>query len=152
MYNIDEIMNMLDWNNSIEIQQKGIELAKLIKSINIFILPMHPGCNKNVWENCAQILVDKSDEVLNPYLTNLLEWIEDLNWPGALIIMERLKNFSETEMLTFAVEESTKIASATDNHIWLKNLSALLNNEKLKANLPIDILEILEKHSHDYDG
>lgn len=151
MNNIDEIMNMLDWNNSIETQQEGIEFAQDVKNINIFILPMHPNCNKNVWENCAKILVNKTDEVLNPYLKELLEWIEDINWPGALIVMDRLKRFSETEMLSFAVEESVKMANAINNHIWLRNLSELLDNEKLKNNISIDILEILKSYYHDSD-
>ena len=144
MYNIDEIMNMLDWNNSLETQQKGLELAKNIKSINAFILPVHPECNKNVWENCAKILTDKTDKILNPYWLDLLKWIEDLNWPGALIIMERLKKVSEIEMLAFSIKESIKIATATDNYIWLKNMSELLDNEKLKNKLPIEILEVLK--------
>ena len=146
MCNIDEIMDMLDWNNSAETQQKGIELAKDIKSINAFVLPMNP--SKSVWENCAKILVDKPDKVLNPYLFRLLEWIEDINWPGALIILERLKNFTETEMLSFSVKEIVRIASATNNHIWLGSLSELLDNDKLKEKLPKDILDVLQNHYH----
>ncbi|MCL2860497.1 MAG: DUF5071 domain-containing protein [Oscillospiraceae bacterium] len=109
---------------------------------------MHLGRSKRVWENCAKILVDKTDTVLSPYLTQLLEWLQDLTWPGTLTIIERLKKFSETEMLSFSVKESVKIANATDNHMWLKNLSKLLDNEKLKANLPIDVLELLKGYYH----
>lgn len=93
MFDIDEIMDMIDWNKDIKTQKKGIELAKNIETINAFILPLHPGYNKNVWENCAKVLVDKTDKILNPYLIRILEWIEDLNRPGALIIVDRLKNF-----------------------------------------------------------
>lgn len=128
VYNIDEIMDMLDCNNSVEIQEKGIELAKNVKCINVFILPKHLGCNKNVWENCAKVLVDKTDKILNPYLIRILEWIEDLNRPGALIIVDRLKKFYDTKMFSFAIKECIKIASGTDNQIWLKNLSELLDN------------------------
>ena len=148
MCNIDEIMNMLDWNNNAETQQKGIELAKDIKSINVFILPMHPGCSKNVWDNCAIILADKSDEVLNPYLIRLLEWIKDINWPGALIILDRLKRFSETSMLYFAVKVCVKKAVATNDRIWLGSMSELLDNDKLKNELPKDVLEVLQSLYH----
>lgn len=148
MNNIDQIMNMLDWNNSLEIQQEGVELGKSVKCINAFILPMNPEWNKNVWENCAKILNDKNDKILNPYLIKLLEWVEDFNWPGALIIIERLKKFSEMEMLSFAVKECVNIASATNNIIWLENLSELLDNDKLKEKIPVNILKILEKNYH----
>jgi len=144
MCNIDEIMDMLDWNNSAEIQQRGIEIAKYIRSINAFVLPMNP--SKSVWENCAKILVDKPDEILNPYLFRLLEWIEDLNWPGALIVLDRLKKFTETEMLSFSVENIVRIASATNNSIWLGNLSELLDNENLIPVLSDDTLSKLKKH------
>ena len=144
MCSIDEIMKMLDWNNSIETQQKGIELAKDIQSINAFVLPMNP--SKSVWENCAKILSAKPDEVLQPYLSRLLEWIEDINWPGALIILQRLKDFSEVKMLVFSVKESVRIAYATNNLIWLNSIAELLDNQMLFNALPKDCLVILEKH------
>ena len=133
MYNIDEVMDMLDCNNDVEIQEKAIELAKNVKCINVFILPKHSKCNKNVWENCAKVLADKTDKILNPYLIKILEWIEDLNRPGAIIIVDRLKKFRDMKMLSFAIKECVKRASATDNHIWLENLSELMDdNAKLK--------------------
>ena len=133
MYNIDEIMDMLDCNNSVETQEKGIELAKNVKCINVFILPEHLECSKNVWENCAKILADRTDKELLPYLTNILLWIEDMNWPGAIIIDDRLKKFHDMKMLSFAIKECVKRASETDNHIWLENLSELMDdNAKLK--------------------
>ena len=151
MYNIDEIMDMLHGSNNVEIQQKGIELAKSIKSFNVFILPMHPGYNKNVWGNCAKILVDKPDKDLEPYLYQLLEWLQDINWPGSLIILDRLKAFSEVKMLSFAVKNCVKRAIACDDKIWLNYLSELLDNEKLKAVISGDTLEVLQKHYHDWD-
>ncbi|MFR0922319.1 MAG: DUF5071 domain-containing protein [Clostridia bacterium] len=132
MYNIDKIMDMLDCNNSMETQEKGIELAKNVKCINVFILPKHSKCNKNVWENCAKILANRTDKELQPYLIDILLWLEDMNWPGAIIIVDRLKKLHDTKMLSFAIKECEKRASATDNRIWLKNLSDLMDNVKLK--------------------
>ena len=146
MYDIDKIMEMLDWNNSSEIQNRGVELAKNVKSINVFLQPLHPGCNKNVWENCAKILASKDDKTLLPYTDQMLEWLQDLNWPGALIILRRLKNFSASDEFVFAVEECVKMAVACDEQIWLDYLSELLDNEPLKAKLPDEILTILKKH------
>jgi len=149
MCNIDEIMEMLDWNNSEEIQQKGIELAKNIKSISAFVQPNDPG--KSVWENCAKILADRPDNKLQPYLSQLLEWLKDMNWPGAEVILERLKVYDETEMFVFNVECCVKEAIAVgefDEMKLIDNISELLANEKLKAALSTNILEMLQKHYH----
>ena len=39
MVYIDYIMDLLDWNSSIEEQARGIELAKEVKCINVFYNP-----------------------------------------------------------------------------------------------------------------
>lgn len=149
MFDIDQIMDMIDWNKDIKTQKKGIELAKNIKSINAFILPVHPGCNKNVWENCAKILSDRTDKELVPYLTDILLWIEDMNWPGAMIILERMKKFSEVRHLSLAIQETICILDATNREnreVWLMCLSELLDNKELKNELPINTLNELKRY------
>ena len=87
-------MSMIDWNQPSEIQAKGRAIAEKIDTITPFLQPTSSNYNKNVWENCALIIERKSDEELMPYLPQLFEWIQDLNWPGAVIILNRLKVFS----------------------------------------------------------
>ena len=122
MYNIDEIMDMLDWNNSLEVQEKGLRLARGVKSINVFLQPLDKNHNKNVWDNCAKILSDKTDQELTPYLIPLLGWLQDLNWPGALCILERINNYADKLSFDVAFRECMKIAKATDDEVWLNNL------------------------------
>lgn len=143
--NIDEIIELLDWNNDVEIQQKGIELAKNIKDITVFIKPKHHNYSKMVWENCAIILRDKTDEELTPYLENLLEWIKDINWPGALIIMERLKQFLDTQKIADAINSCFNKAIKDNNNIWIHSLAELLENKKIKDMILKEVLERLEK-------
>ena len=97
-YYMEYIMNLLDWNRNANEQAKGIELAKKVQDIKAFLQPCNKKYNKNVWENCAKILAERTDEELSPYLVELLEWLQDLNWPGAVIIAERLKSFSGEEL------------------------------------------------------
>lgn len=141
--NIDEIMNMLDWNNPVEIQEKGVILGGKVRCINVFLQPGHEGHKKNVWENCAKILYQKSDEELRPYLFRLLEWLEDSNWPGYFIILKRLLNYKDMDSLVFNIEESVKIAKGVENDVWLINLTELLNNTGIKKKLSRDIRQIL---------
>lgn len=142
MFDIDRIMNMLDCNNSVETQERGIKLGKKVKNINVFILPM----NSDTWENCAKILASKTDEELSPYLSNLLVWIQDLNWPGAMIILDRMKKFKEVKNLSFNVKDIVKIAYGEQrecDEIWLMYISELLDNKELREELPEETLNIL---------
>lgn len=125
MYNIDDIMDMLDWNQSKEEQEKGLKLAKNIKSINVFIQPLDPKHNKNVWENCAKVLSERSDEELKPYIIPLLEWLQDMNWPGAFIIFERLKNYKDKKNFDWSYYEVMNRAVKLNDKIWKDNLIEL---------------------------
>ena len=125
MYNIDDIMDMLDWNQSKEEQEKGLKLAKNIKSINVFVQPLDPKHNKNVWENCAKVLSERSDEELKPYIISLLEWLQDMNWPGAFTIFERLKNYKDKKNFDWSYRVVMNKAKKLDDEIWKENLIEL---------------------------
>lgn len=144
-------MQMLRWNNEDGIQQKGIELASQFEDIHLFI---QPGCDKPVWENCAKIVCAKADNVLEPYLSLLCEWIQDLTWPGAMLIMKRLKAFDSRLLLTPFVE-SVKKAKKQDDQEWLNHLSILLENKELMysfKNSTPSLFPLLEKHYSDFCG
>ena len=85
MVDITEIMDMLDWHMSSEIQAEGISLARNIETIIPFIQPLTPKYNKNVWENCAVIISERSDKEIKPHLPKVLEWLQDMNWRGLFV-------------------------------------------------------------------
>ena len=128
MVNIDYIMGLLDWNKSINDQVKGIEMAKDVENINVFLQPCNKYYNKNVWDNCAKILSEKTDEELSPYLVELLEWLQDLNWPGALCIVNRLENYVDDISFNLAFNTSIKYAQALKDEVWESNLRGLKRN------------------------
>jgi len=66
-----------------------------------------------------------------------------MNWPGAEIILSRLKSFNKTSLLVMAVVRSVKIALVLDAQAWLLNMSDLLDNKVLTANLPKYIYRVL---------
>ena len=98
-HSIDEIYQLFMWDSQLsdeenEIKaQKGMEAAKETQNLFPFMQPIvvPPENSKMVWEPCAKVIAMRSDEELLPYMFRLLEWLQDLNWPGALIIYERLK-------------------------------------------------------------
>lgn len=126
MQDITEIMNMLDWHKPPEVQSKGIALAENAETIIPFIQPLTPEHNKNVWENCAVIIAEKSDEKLESYLTELLEWVQDMNWPGAFRIMDRLQKYSDDVALCGAVNACITKARESGDEVWEDNLCLLM--------------------------
>jgi hypothetical protein len=105
-YSIDELYNLFMWDNQLPFEenevkiQKGIDAAKQTKNLFPFMQPVivPPEKSKLVWEPCAKVVAMRSDEELEPFLFMLLEWIQDLNWPGAMIIYDRLsQNFGQNK-------------------------------------------------------
>ena len=129
MTNIDEIYDLFIWNDSYapeeysQREKQGLELAKETKYLFPFLQPCLPsGKSKSVWEPCAKVIADRSDEELLPYLHLLFEWLQDLNWPGAEIILDRL-----AKMPIALTEETLKFSKfrAEKEHdkmwlVWLK--------------------------------
>lgn len=147
MNDINDIYKMLNWENPPEVQLQGIHLAQQISDLSQLI---QPSAEPSVWEHCARILAEKPDDVLVPYLHGLLEWLRDLNWPGAVIILERLKTFSGGKLKKSFIECFTYAVNLNnvEGVLYLSSLSELLDNEELKAELPEEILKNLQKYYH----
>ena len=122
MKNIEYIMDLLDWNNNIEKQKRGISIAKSEKDISVFLQPNLPQYNKNVWDNCAIIVSSRTDDELIPHICELLCWIQDLNWPGACCILDRLNDFKDKKCMVPALISCIEMAHETGDEIWESNL------------------------------
>lgn len=109
---------MLSWHNDERIQAQGIAEAKKIKNLSVLIQPIE---SKSVWENCAKVLASKDDEELQIYLIDLFEWLQDMNWPGADIVYERLMNMPIHHIET-AYSISLSMAERTGDIVWKRVL------------------------------
>lgn len=128
MNEIDYIMSLISWDRDIVDQKKGIEKAKEVENINVFLQPRNRGFDKNVWDNCALILADRTDEELSPYLFELLSWLQDMNWPGAYCILNRLNKIGDKTALNRAYIIAEKLAKVLDDNVWCDNLSMVNRN------------------------
>lgn len=129
MVDIDYIMSCLDWNKDLKEQMVGIDMAKNVESINVFIQPCNKKYNKNVWDNCAKILSDRTNEELSPYLIELMNWLQDLNWPGAYCILDRLKKMKEDPLFQYAYNICLKYSKALGDEEWENNLKKLVKKD-----------------------
>lgn len=149
MTDIAMVYQMLNWKAPSAIQAQGKELARKVKDLSLLI---QPPAEPSVWEQCAAILSEKTDTQLEPYLTELLQWLQDLNWPGAVTIAERLKTFSG-EKLKKPFEDAVIQSKKMDRHegsMWQDYLSELLDNRELVPLLSDDVTVLLKQHYHNW--
>ena len=125
MIDVDYIMSLIDWNQSSEKQKTGIQMAKNIQSINVFLQPCNKNYNKNVWDNCAQILSERTDDELSFYFEELMCWLQDMNWPGAFCILERLRRMVRDPLFQSAYTACLKCADALEDEVWKSNLQII---------------------------
>lgn len=116
---------MLDWHQPKKVQEKGRMLAGKIKDLGLLIQPLFPEYNKNVWDNCASIIAEKDDTELEPFLIELLEWTQDMNWPGAECIFKRIKKYSIKSTLDTAIKYCIETAKEQHDNNWEKTLMHL---------------------------
>lgn len=62
-----------------------------------------PFGKKDCWANCVKVICARSDKEIIEVALEMFEWLQDLNWPGAMDIVSRLKNC----LLTY-LEDCTK--------------------------------------------
>lgn len=115
---IDQIFEMLSWNNDEKMQTQGIIEAKKIKNLSVLIQPIE---SKSIWENCAKVLASKEDEELKIYLIDLFKWLQDMNWPGADVVYERLKSMPIQHIET-AYKICLSLAERTEDMMWKRIL------------------------------
>lgn len=146
MNNIDEIMALIDWRCSETDQKKGIEMARKVQSLRAFFQPAGPGFCKSVWKNCAYIICEREDKELIPHMTEMLMWLQDLNWPGAEQVLHRLLRFSDVNILCMVITNMVPALVAIDEDAWLSSIAILLSNKKIATALDAATVQILEDY------
>ena len=141
---IDELFAMLRSDMDEVTQAEGRRLAKEVKHPSVFLQPVE---DKSVWENCAQILAEKTDNEL--YYFEMFEWLQDMTWPGALTIYARLERVPG-EKIGHAYSYCVKRAIKLEDAEWLYSLSGFLKKDDWMRFLSPEALATLKKHREEY--
>lgn len=126
---ISKLISDLSWNSA---KQSQINAVKILTESNDFdihllIQPLDKSC----WENAALVLKNKGVEKCLNVLDELFCTLQDMNWPGSLIICSFLDEFPKKVFLP-AYIEAIKKAIKTDDDSWLANLSIYLYKGKVE--------------------
>ena len=128
-YTIDEIYDLFIWDSNYSDEEyrnrekKGIDEAIKLKNLFPFIQPIivPTDKSKSVWGSCAKVISLKTDEELEPFLYLLFEWLQDMNWPGAFIIFDRLSKIPYSTLkpsLEFSIEQAKRKKTSCGAWHW----------------------------------
>lgn len=99
-------------------------LGQTNDALKTLILPRE---GKSHWTGAALVLCELDDARFVQLLPDLLVWVQDMNWPGAEIVFDRVKAISaEYVARRLAILEAV-LQQAKDDHDeeWVDNLIAL---------------------------
>lgn len=124
----DVYYTMLDSNLPKSIQISNINKLALDTTYdNVkFIMPVR----KKYWENAARVLQKRGYPYIDDVIPKLFEWMQDMNWPGAIIAEEILKSLPK-KILVNHLEESIKSAVVLKDEIWLNWLYVFIYDRVL---------------------
>lgn len=118
-----EALENLSRHGPAEAQQKAIAWLTSREDYDLHLLIQTDG--KSHWENAAKVLRQKGAAKTMGIIDHLLEWIQDINWPGSQDIMALLETFPKPIFLP-AYEKAVSIAAETNDDPWLDYLSYFL--------------------------
>ncbi|MBR3659380.1 MAG: DUF5071 domain-containing protein [Bacteroidaceae bacterium] len=124
MHIIDRFFSDLSWDADPKRQEEAINEAANIKVLSIFIQPLE---GKEYWDNCAVIISRREDKELEKYIYALLEWLKDMNWPGADTIYQRLCRMNKNQLIKW-IKTAKDAAITTGDLVWLQVLNDLLDD------------------------
>ena len=124
-----KIIDRLNWNNQKEdIMDAKDELSKIPdESIHLLIQPL----SRFHWENSADVIVDIGVDRCITVMGDLLMWLKDMNWPGAIKIYHMLKE-SENTIIDEYILKSAEIAKMEEDDEWLENINMLIEGRNIR--------------------
>lgn len=141
-----EILQNMHWKKEKEVQEEAIGKAVNCKEISFLFQPIN---FPYAWENCSLAISKMNDNKLEPYLDLMFEWLQDINWFGALNIVKRLSQFkipSISDSYKKAVEQSIRLKDDG----WTDYLSVFVKNPLFCSKLSEDQKTMLLDRYNDF--
>lgn len=121
----EHLRDLSSWNSS-EVQQEAIEAINAVVSRDAGILMdvIYMSEDKYEWANRARIVCIQNDKALERYVPRMLEWLKDINWPGAELMYERLEKM-QGRYVDRDIENAIRWAKEDRHDRWLRALYGL---------------------------
>ena len=85
---------------------------------------MFPLRKKDCWHFCALTIKEINNERLYIHTFKMIEWLQDINWPGALIVLKKLATFPP-DILEPNIKKAKFAAELAEDSLWLYGMEML---------------------------
>ncbi|WP_028392633.1 DUF5071 domain-containing protein [Bacillus cihuensis] len=127
MKNINTLIQGLNWHNSEEVQKKSInELSKLSGKEVIILADQTELNHKACWFNSAIVLQNIGYPNNKESIPYLMQWFQDINWPGVSTVVEIFKSIDREELKLHIDNAITQGLNEKDD-FWIFGLLFLID-------------------------
>ncbi|MBA2939978.1 DUF5071 domain-containing protein [Paenibacillus sp. CGMCC 1.16610] len=139
---IYKLIKDLSWNNPEHVQRDAVKELSNLKDEDVILLAKQSNdlCSKPCWDNAAIVLKNIGYPANAMALPYLMEWFQDITWPGVRPIITTLKDI-ETKILIPHIKNASISAINENDDCWANGLVYLIkelnldqadfNNDKL---------------------
>ncbi len=118
-----DVLRMLSWKESPEIQNNAIEYLSGVEDWDFRNCIINTP--KDVWENILKVIKNNKSIDMHLILQDLLFLLKDLTWPGALDAFDIIKKMGKEEIYLDLTKALAK-ANREKDEMWIDNLKLLL--------------------------
>ncbi|WP_156826128.1 DUF5071 domain-containing protein [Paenibacillus terrigena] len=118
-----QLIEKLSWDAPDEEKSNAkIQLKEINdKDLHFLVQPL----TKGHWDGAAEVIVSLGYPRVQRILPGLLEWIQDLNWPGAMVIADFLKTIG-SPLIPFIRDV---LQQHSDDDVWIGWIFSQIINE-----------------------
>lgn len=143
---VEELIKALKWDAPDSEQKTAFERLIYIESglVQMLLQPI----NKDYWENAAKLLRLIEYPRNKLAIPGLIEWLQDMNWPGAIEAKETLMQIEKNILIPY-IEEALLKAKQQDDTVWIVWIKELIYELHITENdfsnsINYKILELAE--------
>ena len=127
----NELIDRLSWNEDPVGQNEAIALLVAAGDRLDLSLVLQKG-DKSCWQNEARVIQVLGYPRFREVIPAMLEWLQDLNWPGANEIVEALARMPKDALAGY-ISQAAERAMAEEDAEWLVGLQHLVREARLAA-------------------
>lgn len=122
---VKEAILNLSWNAPQCKQQEAIDFLSSVPE-DYYHFFLKENSKKGTWENVIEVIRRIPYPQKRLFIPDLLEHLQDINWPGAEEAIDLLTTFSKSDLTPF-LEHSLTEAFIPKDGLWLAGLKLLVN-------------------------